>query len=252
MSSGRIHRTDLEEFWVEGRRLGRHVVHDDRSWLYPAAMAAELHSVEHRRHYRPFAQGDIGMCTGVTAVEMLMTEPFWKKDRRLDLTDARSIYSAATRLDDILGVYPPEDVGSSGLAVMKVCKKRRLIREYRHAFGFKEALRALVLAPIGVGINWYEGFDKPRRNGECRLAGDVRGGHEIIIDGLDLERRRVWGTQSWGPNWGPEKGRFFFTFKTFEELLDEDGDVITAVPPSTRRQRQRQRAGVRRNRGPRR
>ncbi len=225
----KIKRIDIPERVNPEQRLGRHVVHDERSWLYPAAMAGRLHSVDHRRHYKPLNQGDLGMCTGMMAIELLMTEPFWMSGRKLDLDNARSIYSAATRLDDVLGVYPPEDTGSSGLAVMKVCKKRRLIRGYRHAFGFKEALRALVLAPVGVGINWYEGFDEPRRNGECNLGGSSRGGHELIADGIDLERQRVWCTQSWG-NWGTQEGRFFWTFDTFEQLLEEDGDVITAVP----------------------
>lgn len=223
-----LHRLEIPERIDETRRLGRHVFHDDRSWLFPAPMAADLRTVQHRRHYTTFNQGDIGMCTGVTAVEMLMTAPFWVRGSRFGLDNARSIYSAASRIDRVRGVFPPDDVGSSGLAVMKVLKRRRLISEYRHAFGLRQALRALVLAPVGLGINWYEGFDKPRRNGECRLGGDVRGGHEIIADGLDVERKRVWCTQSWGTDWGPEGGRCFFTFDTLEQLLDEDGDVITA------------------------
>jgi hypothetical protein len=222
-----LHRIDIPERTVDGRRLGRQVAHDDRSWLYPAAMAAQLRSVEHRRHYKPFNQGDLGMCTGISAVEMLMTEPFWKRGRTLDLKAARSIYAAATKVDDVRGVFPPDDVGSSGLAVMKVCKRRRYIKEYRHTFGLDQALRALVLAPVIVGVNWYEGFDKPSRSGECKLGGGVRGGHQVVIDAIDVERKRVWGTQSWGPDWG-EAGRFFWKFATFEQLLDEDGDVTTA------------------------
>jgi hypothetical protein len=144
-----------------------------------------------------------------------------------------SIYSAASKVDDIRGVYPPQDVGSSGLAVMKVCKKRRYIKEYRHAFGFEETLRALVLAPVIAGINWYEGFDTPSRSGECKMRGNVRGGHEIVVDAIDVERKRVWASQSWGPEWGID-GRFYFSFATFEALLHEDGDVTTAVPTARR------------------
>lgn len=230
-------REEIPELVVEGRRLGRHILHDDRSWLYPAAMSSALRSVQHRRHYKPFHQGDIGMCTGVMAIEMLMTEPFWRPGTRLDLDHARSIYSAASKLDRVRGVFPPDDVGSTGLAVMKVCKRRRLVSEYRHAFGLKQTLRALVIAPVGLGITWWEGFDKPRRNGECRIGGEVRGGHEIIADGIDVDRKRVWCMQSWGPDWGTEGGRFFFTFDTLEALLDDDGDVITATPRTVRRSR---------------
>lgn len=238
MSSTKIQKVALPETLLSGRRLGRHVVHDDRSWLYPAAMAADLRTVMHRTHYKPFHQGDIGMCTGVSAVEMLMTEPFWRKDRVLDLDNAQSIYAAASKVDGIRGVFPPDDVGSSGLAVMKICKKRRYIREYRHTFGFDQALRALVLRPVIAGVNWYEGFDKPSRSGECKLGGDVRGGHEVVLDGIDVERKRVWGHQSWGSEWG-ENGRFFWSFTTFEQLLHEEGDVTTAVPVQSARRRSR-------------
>jgi hypothetical protein len=234
MSKSSLQEIDLPETFLDGRRLGRHVAHDDRSWLYPAAMSAELRSIQHRRHYRTFNQGDIGMCTGVSAVELLMTEPFWRRDRPLDLDNARSIYAAASKIDDIRGVFPPDDVGSSGLAVMKVCKKRHYIREYRHAFGIEQALRALVLAPTVVGVNWYEGFDKPSRSGECKLAGGVRGGHEVVLDGIDIERKRVWGRQSWGSQWGDD-GRFFWSFATYEQLLNENGDVTTAVPVRTKK-----------------
>jgi hypothetical protein len=227
-ASPKIHYVDFVEARVDARRLGRQVEHDDRSWQYPAPMAAALCSVEHKRHYKPFNQGDIGMCTGVSAVEMLMTAPFWKRGRALDLDNARSIYAAASKVDGIRGVFPPDDVGSSGLAVMKVCKKRRYIKEYRHAFGFDQTLRALMLAPVIAGINWYEGFDKPSRSGECKLAGSMRGGHEIVLDAVDVERKRVWGSQSWGPDWG-EGGRFFFSFATLEQLLHEDGDITTAI-----------------------
>jgi hypothetical protein len=214
---------------VSGRRLGRHVMHDDRSWKYPAPMAAQLKSVQHKRHYEPFQQGEVGMCTGVSAIELMMTGPFWKRGRTFDLKDAKSIYIAATKIDDIRGVFPPNDTGSTGLAVMKVCKKRRYIKEYRHTFGLQQALHALALTPVIVGVNWYEGFDKPGRTGECKLSGAVRGGHEVILDGIDVERKRVWGTQSWGAEWG-ENGRFFWKWSTFEQLLHEEGDVTTAVP----------------------
>ena len=214
-----------------GFRLGRHIEHDERSRSFPADGAAALKSAQHVRFGPPLDQGDLGSCTGNAAVGMLMTDPFYRSKRILHEKDAVAVYEAATKLDDVDGAYPPDDTGSTGLAAMKACKAKGWITAYAHAFGLDHALRALVLAPVCFGVNWYEGFDTPRSDGECRLAGSVRGGHEIVADGIDVDNKRVWLTQSWGAHWGGlGNGRFYWSFNTVERLLAEDGDVVTAKP----------------------
>jgi hypothetical protein len=209
-------------------RLGRHVAHDARSWLYPAPMAAAIKTVQHQRHCPPFDQGDLGSCTGNAIAGLLMTEPFWEAGRVMREADAVNIYSAATRVDRVRGVYPPDDTGSSGLAVAKAARNMKLISGYRHAFGLNAALHALTLAPVIVGIEWLEGFDHPRFDGRLVLTGNVRGGHEVVLDGVDAESHRVWGTNSWG-DWGPLHGRFWWSWDDFGALLDRQGDVTTVT-----------------------
>jgi hypothetical protein len=209
-------------------RLGRHVEHDEASRAFPAARAPELVTRLHVRHGGVYDQGDLGSCTGNAMAGLLMTEPFWRKGRKLAEPDAIHLYEWATRLDAIPGAYPPDDTGSSGLAVAKAARQAGLIASYRHAFGLDHALAALVLAPVIVGVGWYEGFDRPGPHGLLTIAGDERGAHELELNHIDVERRLVGGFQSWGPAWG-DRGRFCWTWDTFGRLLDEQGDVTTVA-----------------------
>ena len=213
------------------RRLGRHVEHDPRSRGFALAPhPAPIVTKTWTRHCAPFDQGEIGSCCGNAMAGLLMTEPFFVAGRALTEEDAVRLYKLATRLDKIPGHYLPDDTGSSGIAVAKAAHHMGLLGGgYRHAFGFHAACAALQRGPIIVGINWYEGFDKPEGpRAELVIGGDVRGGHEVEIHAIDVERRELRIVQSWGPEWG-DHGYCVVSFDTFDRLLEEDGDVIQAV-----------------------
>src|ERR1700730_1472287 len=143
----------IEERQLDGMRLGRHVRHDPRSWDYQAPRAPRVVDVAHKRECPPFDQGKLGSCTGNAEAGLLMTQPLFTAARVLGETDAVGLYSEATRLDRIRGTYPPDDTGSSGLAVMKAAKLKGYISGYAHAFGLQHALEALVLSPVITGGN---------------------------------------------------------------------------------------------------
>ena len=112
-----VFTTSLDEHAVSGRRLGRHIEHDERSRAYPAARAPKVVSVAHARHCAPFDQGQTGSCTGNAEAGLLMTDPLFVTGRCLSESDAVALYEQATHLDRVKGIYPPDDTGSSGLAV---------------------------------------------------------------------------------------------------------------------------------------
>jgi hypothetical protein len=213
---------------VEGAgRLGRHVEHDPRSLAFSAGTSA-IKSVRHKRHGRAFDQGDLGSCTGNAMAGALMTEPLWKPGRTLLEKDAVKLYKAATKLDSIPGVYPPNDTGSSGLAVMKAAVNAKYITGYAHTFSLNQLLGSLVRFPGILGVNWYDSFDAPRSNGECPMkkGARIRGGHEVELFGIDVKKKQVWCINSWGSTWGGiGNGTFWFSYATLERLLHEQGDA---------------------------
>lgn len=210
-------------------RLGRHVEHDEASKQFPAERAPSLVSVEHVRASGPFNQGDLGSCTGNAMAGVLDTLPW--KHHSLGERTAVKLYELATTLDGIPGEYPPTDTGSSGLAVCKAAQKLGYISRYSHAFGLQHALEALVIAPVIMGIAWYDSFDNPPDTGILAITpgASVRGGHELEVSKLDVENKLIGGWQSWG-DWGPLHGRWLMSWDTFGELLDQQGDVTVPVP----------------------
>lgn len=219
----------ISELVQAGRRLGRHIEHDPRSRNFPAA-TAPVTDVMHVRHGKPFDQGDLGSCTGNAMAGALMTAPYYEAARSLNEKSAVQLYEKATKIDQIAGSYPPDDTGSTGLAVAKAAKKDGYISAYTHAFGFQHALGALTIAPVITGINWYDSFDQPLDTGECPLSSDasVRGGHEVELFGIDTENQRVWAYQSWGATWGGlGNGTFWWSYATYQRLLSENGDVTS-------------------------
>lgn len=211
----------FERIIVPGKPLGRHVAHDERSRAFPAMGAAELQTVRHARRVPIFNQGELGSCTGNAAVGCLSTDPYGL-DGDEDL--AIAVYSEATKLDRIRGVFPPNDTGSSGLAVMKALKNRGTIAAYHHAFGIDHVLAALVLRPGITGITWLTGCDNPDSDGVVSYSGDVRGGHEVELVGLDKEAHLVWFANSWGEDFGLD-GYFAMTWADYAAALSNHGDA---------------------------
>jgi hypothetical protein len=114
--------------------------------------------------------------------------------------------------------------------VCKAAKQLGWISSYRHAFGIHSALRALTLRPVITGVNWYTSFDNPDQNGLVAIAphAKVRGGHEVLADGIDEPNQLVWFWNSWGTSFGVG-GRFCMSFDTWAQLLAEQGDVTVPM-----------------------
>jgi hypothetical protein len=208
--------------------LGRLVEHDPRSLAYQALRAVVLRSVAHTRHGKPFDQGQLGSCTGNAMAGLLMTDPYWHRGRRLTEATAVKLYKYATTVDSEPGQYPPDDTGSSGLAAAKAAQHYQYIKSYGHAFGLQHALEALVLQPVIVGVNWYQGFDHPDPYGNVSISGEVRGGHEFELVAIDVEAKTVRACNSWGLGYG-DGGYFTFSWDDLDRLLQEQGDVTTVA-----------------------
>ena len=229
----------LTESVEPNRRLGRHVEHDERSRDYDiesvvgAGVALPTGIVNHDRHIAPLNQGQLGSCTGNALTGALMTDPlFTTGEVLLDESTAVEIYERATKLDTIPGSYPPEDTGSSGLAVCKAAKDLGLLTSYRHAFSWSAALRSLARTPVIIGVAWYSSFDTPDPSGFVSITSSatVRGGHEFELVEFDADARTVRACNSWGSGWG-DGGYFTFSWDDLERLLSkaEQGDATVPL-----------------------
>ena len=214
---------------THGGRLGRHVHFDERSRDFPVALrkGAQVVTRTWERTIQAFSQGDLGSCTGNGAVGLLCTQPYKQKGVRYNETLARKVYSQASKLDTIRGVWPPRDEGSTVLGAMKALRALKFAKGYHWCFGLDDVLKTLsTLGPVEVGLNWYEGFDTPNAKGLVKLKGALRGGHAFELLGVDAEQKLVWAINSWGPTFGLQ-GRFAITWTDLDRLLHEEGEAST-------------------------
>jgi hypothetical protein len=143
----------------EGTRLGRNMWLDGRSLAHMVEndvheMGQSLKSCQWERVLTVLDQGQLGSCTGNAGTGALGTQPFYDAVGSTVLPDpddeaaaeqfAVQLYSDATVVDGYPGDYPPDDTGSSGLAICKVLKSRGTIDGYRWArtaYGFLRLLQ---------------------------------------------------------------------------------------------------------------
>lgn len=213
---------------AHGGRLGRHVEHDPRSRQYDveAVSRETVHPVLWKRYSKILNQGDIGSCTGNAMAGWLGCAPHVGDSgsaTEFDEHFAVKLYASATFLDRIPGEYPPDDTGSTGLAVAKAARGMGLIRSYSHAFTVNGLLLALQHGPVIVGVSWFDSFDKPDSGGYVEISpnAQVRGGHEFLIRGWDGQY--LLADNSWG-DWG-DHGSFHFSLDTWDQLRSQQADV---------------------------
>jgi hypothetical protein len=227
----------IEETVVEGKRLGRHVNHDERSKLYALAESEPL-TTRWERVIGILDQGSVGACTGFACTGHLGTQP---DDGDLaaagvtvvlDNAEGLTLYSAAEVIDGD-GPYPPQDNGSSGLSVAQAAKNAGLCSGYVHAFSIAACHTAIQTGPFMLGTNWYTSFDSPDANGVIAIepGATVRGGHEYECIGYDAGRDLWECVNSWGESYGLA-GHFFINSATLTTLLAGDGDATQLVPLS--------------------
>lgn len=229
----------IEEEIIPEMRLGRHVAHDPRSLLYPFR-APGLPIINARWSTATdtiLDQGNLGSCTGNATTAALICSngnPLHSSLSTSQMTDlgeplAVKFYSKATELDPFDGTYKPDDTGSDGNSVAKAATGFGYISSYSHAFSWIDAVTALTIGPIIIGINWFSGFDEPDSDGLVHAIGTIRGGHEVCCDEIDSDNKLVWFRNSWSDQWGSQ-GRACMTWDAFDVILAQDGDATVLAP----------------------
>lgn len=226
----------IEQHHLPGMYLGRNVYHDSRNLAYPWQRTGDrqLTSQMWTRHGDILDQGKVGSCTGNAETGALECDPCYAalppSHQVLDETLALGIYSAAETIDGD-GPYPPQDNGSSGPSAAKAAKNLGLVSGYVHCLSLADVLDALEEHPVCIGSNWYDSMDGPDASGLVTITpgASVRGGHEYLCRGKDVDQQLVFLDNSWGTGWGLN-GSFSYSWATLERLLGEQGDGTVSLP----------------------
>ena len=239
----------IEEHHVHGKRLGRHVHHDPKSREYDAVelidRGVKLVTTMHNREVPIFDQNKwedpqthqvraLGSCTGNACLGHLGIDPFYANEKGVtfDENTAVDLYSLATQVDGLGGgQFPPNDRGSSTLGVLKAAQQKKWIKSYHWSFDFMTLLQVLVqVGPVIVGVNWYDSFDNPTGSGNVGISpnASIRGGHEFVLFGVDVEKQEIACDNSWGTDWG-DQGRFYLSWHDMQRLLAEEGEAGIGV-----------------------
>lgn len=208
--------------------MGRGLVnHDERSKAYRATVRVDTAKPRTRgwRRGAAYDQGRTSECVANTGKGILNTADMsaavpWAVRSRYD---RHAFYVGAQQHDQWDGeAYD----GTSALGLCRYLAQIGIIGTYRWCFGLDDVLLTLsYVGPVGIGIGWREGMWEPDSDGLIHATGDVVGGHEVELTGVDVKARTVVLTNSWGVEWG-RNGRACLSWDDLGMLLADDGDAV--------------------------
>ena len=224
--------------WLDGQTLS-HMIENS-----VAAMSTKMTTQLWQRHIPILDQGNLGSCTGNAGTGALGTDPLYNAGGKAALPRpanaqtleqfAVKLYEDATVIDGYPGTYPPDDTGSSGLAICKVLKNRKTITGYRWARTAHGFLQLLQRGPVLQGMPWYNAFFTPSSAASGAFidadanwsSSGIAGGHEVEAIGVDIDDHDAFESaiiyaNSWGASWG-DQGCFRMRLRTYEALTGID------------------------------
>jgi hypothetical protein len=172
-------------------------------------------------------QGLTSECTIYSWLHLVHDGPVTHPRAVEPLVNPTVLYREGQRIDGT-----PETEIDSGLtsdAAARVMRARGFIQRYEWAETVDEIARALLeVGPVPFGTWWRTGMDAPSKLGIIRYDGDYRGGHQVLLNGVDLANEYVRGKNSWGRDWA-RKGHFTLSFRDLEAALVEGAEAAVAV-----------------------
>lgn len=223
-----------------------------------AADLPKLSRSHKRSSWFPLWQDGFSACVGFTFVELVMAGPIMQHlyhvAKAFDIKGpdgyysnlaketieaiAREWYLRAQDLDEWDG-KEPSYYGTSGRAGAKVGQQLGLWPNYLWLTSVPELARYLILhGPVPIGVDVFTSDLEPtemvrgRKEPTALLqaAGAWEGGHEMLVDYVNIKTQRFGGPQSWGvtPGQSPYE-RWEMSFADMEYRFSQGGDAL-AIP----------------------
>jgi hypothetical protein len=218
----------------EDPRLGRHVVHDDRSRAFPLTTTIDRSTWRDKsiRIYDPLPNPNQchGECTGCAKMGQFNAIGNRRTGVVLGVCDAHQNYARNTQTDVWFGqmIFSPPcvitgtDTGSSGLASCKSAIEHGIggpyFWEFRRADGIVENIMAGKVMSVGTRWDWNM-FNKDS-SGRIHLGGGSAGGHQWVARGYNAKKDWVLGRCWWG-----DFRDFWISRTDLNLLMDDWGDA---------------------------
>lgn len=186
-------------------------------------------------------QGETSTCVGHALRNFLRCAPV---RTRAAHPSAWDLYRKAVLLDpwrdnddesELPDGDPGMDSGTTVRAGMKGLSQMGFIESYVWAFSLQPAIEWLLTkGPLVIGVNWYDSMFEADSSGHLSISPGavVVGGHSVLVRGANQNRALVTGTNNWGNRWA-KKGDFTLSYKDFERLIHEQGEVCAAIQKGT-------------------
>lgn len=114
--------------------------------------------------------------------------------------------------------------GTSVAAGAKGMKAVGMMPEYRWTRDADElAVAVSRKGPCVIGVDWWSRMMDADSSGFLHVAGQVEGGHCILVNGYSTRLRAFRVHQSWGPDWGRE-GEALISHDDMDRLMDSGGE----------------------------
>jgi hypothetical protein len=133
------------------------------------------------------------------------------------------LYDQAQLIDEWTDTPPMG--GTSVRAGFKALAAMGHLGEYRWLDGVGEVASAILnVAPVVIGINWYESMMGQPSGSWLAPAGGIVGGHAVCLSGCNRTGVGKVKVQTWGIH-------YWMKFSDLARLLSEDGEAAVGLEP---------------------